>query len=205
MLPLTGTDISMLTRIEALKQIIRRVNEQSCVISPLGYITRDLFAITGDLRERCFYCMGSMGSVIPLALGVSLARPPVHVLAIEGDGSLLMGLGALITLRRYSRGNISLFVFDNRCYESTGGQPSQPDGFNIEDVCKATGFPTYVATKMQHIEEFFQVREASGKQSSVLVIKVALAPPSGRADGEPGEIAERFSKWLCGTASTMSP
>lgn len=194
----------MLSRIEALRKIMHRLDSRSCVVSPLGYITRDLFSITTELRERCFYCMGSMGSVIPLALGVSLARPSVHVFAIEGDGSLLMNLGALVTLRRYSSGHISLFVFDNRCYESTGGQPSQPDDFNIEDVCQATGLLTYVATQSSHIEDFFQMREASSKPAVVLVIKVVPAPPCERADEKPRVIAERFSNWLRSTWQTSS-
>lgn len=194
----------MLSRIEALSQIIRRLDSHSCIVSPLGYITRDLFSLTAELRERCFYCMGSMGSVIPLALGISLARPAVHVFAIEGDGSLLMNLGALVTLRRYNRGRVTLIVFDNRCYESTGGQPSQPDGFNIEDVCSATGLLTYVATESRYIEEFLQIRDATSESAAVLVVKVALTPPGGRAEEEPRVIAERFSKWLRGTGQTTS-
>lgn len=186
----------MLPRTEALRQIVGRLDGGSCVVSPLGYVTRELFSMTTELRERCFYCMGSMGSVIPLALGLSLARPSVHVFAIEGDGSLLMNLGALVTLRRYGRGRVSLFVFDNRCYESTGGQPSQPEGFNVEDVCGAAGLPVYVATRARHVEEFFGMREASSEPATVLVVKVALAPPAGRSDEEPRVIADRFSKWL---------
>jgi Thiamine pyrophosphate-requiring enzymes [acetolactate synthase, pyruvate dehydrogenase (cytochrome), glyoxylate carboligase, phosphonopyruvate decarboxylase] len=186
----------MLSRIEALGQITRSLNQHSCIISPLGYITRELFSLTAEMRERCFYCMGSMGSVVPLALGVSLARPSVHVFAIEGDGSLLMNLGALVTLRRYSRGRITLFVFDNRCYESTGGQSSQPEDFKIEDVCRAAGLPTFVATEARDLEEFLKMRASSLETAAVLVVKVGLAPPAGRAEEEPGVIAERFSKWL---------
>jgi len=180
---------------EALKKIVDHLHADVCLISPLGYITRDLFSLTPNLRERCFYCMGSMGSVVPLALGVSLARPFVKVFAIEGDGSLLMNLGSLVTLRRYARGNISLFVFDNRCYESTGGQPSQPNGFNIEDVCRATGLITYAATQPRQIENFFERRETF-TTSSVLVVKVDLSPPTQRVDEAPELISDRFAKWL---------
>lgn len=187
--------VYMLDRIETLKTIVAHAAGDVCLISPLGYITRDLFSLTPNLRERCFYCMGSMGSVVPLALGVSLARPSVHVFAIEGDGSLLMNLGALATLRRYARGNISLLVFDNRCYESTGGQPSQADNFNIEDVCRATGLVTYVATHFRELEEVLKRRESSG-EPAVLVIKVGLSSPSPRVSEEPELIADRFAKWL---------
>lgn len=187
--------MTQIERGEALKKILDHLGDDVCLISPLGYITRDLFSLTPNLRERCFYCMGSMGSVVPLALGVSLARPSVTVFAIEGDGSLLMNLGGLVTLRRYARGNISLFVFDNRCYESTGGQPSQPNGFNIEDVCRATGLIAYVATQSRQIEHFFEQRETF-TGPSVLVVKVGLSPPTERVNEEPQLISDRFANWL---------
>lgn len=180
----------MLDRTEALKTIVAHAANDACVISPLGYITRDLFALTPNLREQCFYCMGSMGSVVPLALGVSLARPPVHVLAIEGDGSLLMNLGSLATMRRYARGNMSLLVFDNNCYESTGGQPSQPRDFRIEDLCQAAGLATGIATQSYELEDSLK------RKAEVVVIKVGLSPPSKRVDEEPKLIADRFTNWL---------
>ena len=180
-------------RSEMLRLILGHVGDDVCLISPLGYITRDLFSLTAERREQCFYCMGSMGSVVPLALGVSLSAPAKRVFAIEGDGSLLMNLGALVTLRRYGKGNMSLFVFDNGCYESTGGQPSQPEGFNIEDVCRAAGLETSVATDAHQIEQFFELTQDS---PAVLVIKVALAPPTARVEEEPKLIADRFSNWL---------
>jgi Thiamine pyrophosphate-requiring enzymes [acetolactate synthase, pyruvate dehydrogenase (cytochrome), glyoxylate carboligase, phosphonopyruvate decarboxylase] len=185
-----------LERGEVLRMIVDHVGDDVCLISPLGYITRDLFSLTAERREQCFYCMGSMGSVVPLALGVSLSSPAKRVFAIEGDGSLLMNLGALVTLRRYGKGKILLFVFDNRCYESTGGQPSQPQGFNIEEVCRAAGLETSVATDTREIEQFFELRKTTPDSPAVLVIKVALAPPRVRVDEEPKLIADRFSNWL---------
>jgi thiamine pyrophosphate-dependent acetolactate synthase large subunit-like protein len=185
----------MLARIEALRQMTARLDRHSCLVSPLGYISRDLFSFTADMRERCFYCMGSMGSVIPFALGLSMARPAIHVYAIEGDGSVLMNLGALVTVRRYGKGALSLCIFDNRCYESTGGQQSQPEGFHIEDVCHAAGLSTFVATQPQHVEEFLNGRRAS-TGPAVLVLKVSLAPPQNRAEEEPKVIAQRFREWL---------
>jgi phosphonopyruvate decarboxylase len=186
----------MLPRLQALQQIVSHAGPQACLVSPLGFVTRDLFSLTAELRERCFYCMGSMGSIVPLALGISRSQPDVHVCAIEGDGSLLMNLGALVTLRRYAQGPISLFVFDNGCYESTGGQPTQPDNFKLEDVCRATGLTTSVATNEQSIDDFFHTRETFPQRVAVLVVKVSVAPPCARVNEEPRVIAKRFSSWL---------
>ena len=118
----------MLPRGVLLDQVVAGMTAEDCVVSALGNLTRDLFARTAHLRERSFYCLGAMGSVAPLALGLSLARPGIRVFALEGDGSLLMNLGGLVTLRRYGSARVRLVVCDNGCYESTGGQPSQPPG-----------------------------------------------------------------------------
>ncbi len=54
------------------------------------------------------------------ALGVALGRPSLRVLAIEGDGSMLMSLASLITVARYRPANLIVLVFDNGRYLTTG-------------------------------------------------------------------------------------
>ncbi len=64
----------------------------------------------------------AMGAAIPLALGLALARPERHVIALEGDGSLLMNLGTLATVAAAHATNLAVLVFENHRYESSGGQ-----------------------------------------------------------------------------------
>jgi thiamine pyrophosphate-dependent acetolactate synthase large subunit-like protein len=53
---------------------------------------------------------------------MALARPDRHVIAPEGDGSLLMNLGTLATVGATAARNLTVLLFDNRHYESSGGQ-----------------------------------------------------------------------------------
>ncbi len=69
-----------------------------------------------------FALCDAMGAAIPLALGMALARPDRQVTALEGDGSLLMNLGTLATIAAARASNLTVLVFDNRHYESSGGQ-----------------------------------------------------------------------------------
>lgn len=69
-----------------------------------------------------FALCDAMGAAIPLALGMALARPDRQVTALEGDGSLLMNLGTLGTIAAARAPNLTVLVFDNRHYESSGGQ-----------------------------------------------------------------------------------
>lgn len=183
-----------LTRIGVIDAVLSALGPTDCIVAGLGYIARDTYAATAHLRDRVFCCMGSMGSVTPMALGLTLSRPAVRVVALEGDGSLLMNLGTLATLRRYGSGRVALVVFDNGCYESTGGQCARAQDIAIEDFSRAAGLITSVATCPEEVEEF--VRSTDGSRAHVLVAKVVCASATGRIAEGPEIMAERFSIWL---------
>ena len=67
--------------------------------------------------------LGSMGMASSIGLGLALAQKK-RVYAIDGDGSLLMNLGSLATIARHAPPNYCLIVIDNKCYSSTGNQPT---------------------------------------------------------------------------------
>ena len=66
---------------------------------------------------------GAMSKASSLALGLALARPERKVMVLDGDGSLLMNLGSLVTVAEKAPGNLFHFLFDNGIYAVTGGQP----------------------------------------------------------------------------------
>ena len=66
---------------------------------------------------------GAMGKASSVGLGVALAQPDKKVLILDGDGSLLMNLGSLVTLSNKSPKNLYHFLFNNNVYAVTGGQP----------------------------------------------------------------------------------
>jgi len=72
--------------------------------------------------------LGSMGLAVPIALGVALAQPDRKVFALEGDGSLLMQLGALTTVANLKPRNLTIVVWDNAMYQITGLQPTAAAG-----------------------------------------------------------------------------
>ncbi len=73
-------------------------------------------------RPQNFYMLGSMGLACPIALGVALAQPGRAVIAIEGDGSILMALGCLATIGMVKPRNLTIIIMDNGIYQITGKQ-----------------------------------------------------------------------------------
>jgi thiamine pyrophosphate-dependent acetolactate synthase large subunit-like protein len=71
---------------------------------------------------------GAMGKGSSLALGLALAQPDRKILLLDGDGSLLMNLGSLVTVSNKAPENLYHFVFENGVYAITGGQPVPGSG-----------------------------------------------------------------------------
>jgi phosphonopyruvate decarboxylase len=90
----------------------------------------------------------SMGQATSLGLGMALARPERKVVVCNGDGSMLMNLGSLVTISAQGPTNLTVIVFDNGVYEVTGAQPTlaapplrrDAAAVNFADLARACGF-----------------------------------------------------------------
>ena len=82
-----------MNRSDLTRRLVAKLKQEEAVVGGIGNTHFDLWA--AGPRPQNFYMLGSMGLAIPIALGVALAQPQRQVIALEGDGSLLMQLGAL--------------------------------------------------------------------------------------------------------------
>ena len=67
--------------------------------------------------------IGAMGLASSHGLGLALGRPDRKVIVIDGDGSLLMNLGSLVTIGAAAPENLYHFVSQNSTYEVNGAHP----------------------------------------------------------------------------------
>jgi len=129
----------MIARTAYLEALVTAVEPgRDVVVAGLGANARYLPHMS--VPVPCFALCDAMGSAIPLALGVALARSDRRVIALEGDGSLLMNLGTLATVGAARAANLVALLFRNRHYESSGGQDLPP-----VDVGDAAAFPAALA------------------------------------------------------------
>src|SRR5215831_15176209 len=85
--------------------------------------------------------VGCMGSASTIGLGVALARPERKIIIVDGDGSLLMQLGSLVTIAGAAPPNLFHFVFENGVYETSGSQPLPGEGrFDMADMARGAGY-----------------------------------------------------------------
>ena len=84
----------------------------------------------------------AMGHTADLALGIALAQPSRRVICLNGDGSMLMSLGTLVTIAGTGPKNLVLFVLENGTYEITGNQPVPGAGrVDFPGLARSAGFP----------------------------------------------------------------
>ncbi len=112
----------MMKRIEAIEVVAQEAESQGAlVICNIGFPSRELYAVHDSPAN--FYMLGSMGLASSIGLGLALATER-RVLALDGDGAVLMNLGTLATIADQAPENYLLVILDNGCYGSTGCQPT---------------------------------------------------------------------------------
>ena len=93
-------------------------------------------------RPQNFYMLGRKASPGLIALGVALAQPERGVIALEGDGSILMSLGCLATIANMKPQNLTIVIWDNGVYQITGKQQAATAGMtDIAAVARVPALP----------------------------------------------------------------
>ena len=141
---------------EAVSALCKLFKTDILAVSTNGAISREVYA--AGHRDENFYMLGSMGHASSIALGISLARPEKRVVVFDGDGSLIMNMGILATVRQYRPRNFFHVVLDNAAYNTTGGQTTAAAVVDLGKVAKAAGY-RHVAV----VKTYSQLRR-SGKK-----------------------------------------
>jgi len=129
----------MMNDFEALKVISRFRGDAIVVATMTANFEWPQVSINPDL-DLMF--TGAMGKASSMGLGLALARPAKQVIVLDGDGSLLMNLGALVTIAHMAPPNLIHFVFENSVYRTSGGQPVPGAGrVSYTGLAKSAGYP----------------------------------------------------------------
>ena len=184
-------------RYDVTRRLVERLRPEAAVIGGIGTTNFDLWA--AGPRDRNFYMLGSMGLAVPIALGVALAQPGTRVIALEGDGSILMQLGALATVAQRAPRNLGVLVMDNGCYQITGAQPTATaDRADIEAIARGCGI-NRCATISGLDELDRELDEAlAGDGPWLIVAKTDHSPPRAVTERDPVRIRMRFMDAMTG-------
>jgi len=179
-----------LTRAEAVALVLSLLAEDDIVVAADGAISREAYRARD--RARTLYMLGSMGQVASIALGLAMTRLE-RVVALDGDGNLLMGFGGLATVGGIKPSNLYHLVLDNGCYATTGGQPALSQKVDLAAAAVGAGYPwARRCLSDDHARAAMESwLSAQGPALLDLVVGTDEPDPAPRVPMTPEEMAER--------------
>jgi thiamine pyrophosphate-dependent acetolactate synthase large subunit-like protein len=192
---MTTRNTKVMNRFDVTSRLIAKLKHEEAVIGGIGNTNFDLWA--AGHRPQNFYMLGSMGLAFPIALGVALAQPDRRVFALEGDGSLLMQLGALSTIATLKPKNLIMIVMDNGIYQITGAQPTPAASVaDIVGIATASGLANSAWAADEEDFERLVDEAMSRSEPSLIAVRIDDKPGVGTTRRDPVQIRERFMHGL---------
>jgi thiamine pyrophosphate-dependent acetolactate synthase large subunit-like protein len=185
----------VMNRSEMTCRLVAKLKSDEAVIGGIGNTNFDLWA--SGQRPQNFYMLGSMGLAIPIALGVATAQPQRQVVALEGDGSLLMQLGTLGTVATRAPKNLLIVVWDNGIYQITGGQKTLTSTtVDLVAMARAAGIEHSAwAADEAHFDALVD-SALTGNQPAFIAVRTDNAKPTGVTERDPAKIRQRFMEGI---------
>lgn len=198
---LTYSNPYVMTREEAIEIILGEKGIADVVVSTTGKASREVFEIRekhGEGHEQDFLTVGSMGHCSMIALGIALAKPKRRICVLDGDGSMLMHMGAGAIIGQQAPDNMIHFVLNNQAHESVGGMPTSMKNVSLVKLGEALNYRQTFSVQTR--EELFDILPLLTKMKGPVLVEVMTAIGTrgdlGRPTMTPRENLENFMDYL---------
>ena len=185
----------------AVQTAIDAISEKAIVVATTGMISRELFEyreLLSQGHERDFLTVGSMGHASQIALGIALQAKDKSVYCFDGDGAVLMHMGALATIGSLKPANFFHLVVNNGAHDSVGGQPTVGHQIDIPAIALSCGYAFAVSVK--EASEFKNVlRDTQAFKGPVLIevkVRQGARKDLGRPTTTPVQNKSDFMQFL---------
>jgi phosphonopyruvate decarboxylase len=153
---------------------------------------RDWMTLTPQSPLDIVFVPSAMGHATSLGLGLALAQPDRRVIVCNGDGSMLMNLGSLVTIVGAGATNLIVLVFQNGVYEVTGAQP-MPAEADFAMIARGAGFASVF--EFSNNEEWTSSIDAVLGAAGPVFVVLRVAPDDGiPGPKSPGPASERAGR-----------
>lgn len=187
-------------REEIIERIVA-VTGDDPIVSTTGKASRELFEIrerNGQGHQCDFLTVGSMGHSSSIALGIALNKPNTKVWCIDGDGAVLMHMGAMAVMGSNRPNNLVHVVINNGAHETVGGMPTVAENIDLVQIAMGCGYPRAVA--VDHFETLETELQKAKKADELTLIEVKCSIGARDDLGRPTTTAlenkERFMEYL---------
>lgn len=193
-------DTTPLLREAALNALLDLADPQDCFVATTGKTGRELFELRVQRGEvqRDFLTVGGMGHTASIALGVALAQPQRRVICLDGDGSLIMHMGAMAIAGTQAPQNLVHILLNNECHESVGGQPTVGGKLDFGGIAKACSYAAHY--KVHSLEEIQGAWAQIMTHNGLVLLEISLWKGSrddlGRPTATPTQNKAQFMEFL---------
>lgn len=160
-----------MVREEIIQHIVKASGEDP-IVSTTGKASRELFetrVANGQSHKYDFLTVGSMGHSSSIALGVAVNKPEQRIWCIDGDGAVLMHMGAMAVMGANKPANIVHVVINNGAHETVGGMPTVASSIDLVKIALACGYPN--AVRVDNFEDFDHELEAAKARNELSLIE----------------------------------
>lgn len=172
-------------REEIIKHIVD-FSREDIIVSTTGKASRELFEIRENNRQGHnydFLTVGSMGHSSSIALGIALQKPEKKLWIIDGDGAVLMHMGAMAVLAANKPNNVVHIVLNNGSHETVGGQPTAIGSVDLVKVAEGCGYPD--AVRVDSFPKLDEALKKAKEKKNLTFIEVKCAIGSREDLGRP--------------------
>lgn len=191
-----------MSREEIIRHIVAASGEDP-IVSTTGKASRELFEIreaNGQSHRYDFLTVGSMGHSSSIALGVAVHKPGAKIWCVDGDGAVLMHMGAMAVLGAHHPGNMVHVIINNEAHETVGGMPTVAGKIDFVALAGACGYP--YAVSVDSFEALDRELAAAKTRSELSMIEVKCSIGAREDLGRPTTTArenkEGFMDYLRG-------
>lgn len=196
-------DAALPSREQAIAAILQCLPEDLPIVSTTGMPSRELFELrkaTASGHHRDFLTVGGMGHAVSIASGIALAKPHTKVVCLDGDGAMLMHMGALSNSAE--RANLVHIVINNGAHDSVGGQPTRALDLKLGDIARTCGYGLVLeASSLEEIAAAIPAMLRHPASSMVEIrCKRGARADLARPDRTPAENKRDFMQFIEGLA-----
>ena len=179
-----------LFREDAIKTIVKNLDDKDIIISTTGFASRELFEYrveTNKGHNKDFLTVGGMGHANQIALGIAIQKPNRKVFCLDGDGGALMHMGSIAINGNVKCNNFRHIVLNNGAHDSVGGQPTVGLNIDFQNIAKASGYDLvlHAKTNKEIIKSMEILKKFDGKVFFEIKVKKGFRKDLGRPTTTP--------------------
>ncbi len=191
----------LLEREYVINKIASKLSDDYRIIATTGMISRELYEYreNNSLSHKYdFLTVGSMGHASSIAMGLALGKPDKKILILDGDGAVIMHMGALAIIGTNKINNLKHIVLNNSAHDSVGGQPTVGNRINLSEIAKNCGYKETFCISDEKELDITLDKFLQSKVNAFLEIKVKKGNRDnlGRPKESPIQNKEIFMKAL---------